>query len=101
MNIWVTRFSESTETWITTHLTEKGALMYAIGQISDYIYGDRGLDMALELKTMYGYPTSADEDLKEYAKSDLHKFYKVWLEEVEFSSNNMIQHEIHKTEVMA
>tara|TARA_Y100000592_G_scaffold91593_1_gene151986 strand:- start:535 stop:840 length:306 start_codon:yes stop_codon:yes gene_type:complete len=100
MNIWVTRFSESTETWITTHLTEKGALMHAIGQISDYIYGERDIDQATELKVLYGYPTSADEDLKHYAKSDLHKFYKVWSEEMKFSSNNMMEHEIHKTEVM-
>jgi|TARA_E500000331_G_scaffold182800_1_gene176151 hypothetical protein len=101
MNIWVTRFSESTDTWVTTHLTEKGALIHAIGQVSDYIYGDRDLDKALELKTLYDYPTSADEDLKEYAKSDLHEFYKVWRKEVQLSSNNTIQHEIHKTEVMA
>ncbi len=101
MNIWVTRFSQSTETWVSTHLTEKGALMYAIGQISDYIYGERDYDQSLQIKAMYDYPTSADEDLKEYSKSDLHKFYKVWIKEVELSSNNMIQHEIHTTEVMA
>tara|TARA_B100000131_G_scaffold311223_1_gene343819 strand:- start:1636 stop:1941 length:306 start_codon:yes stop_codon:yes gene_type:complete len=101
MNIWVTRFSESTETWVSTHLTEKGALMYSIGQISDYIYGDRDIDESMELKAMYGYPTSADEDLKCYSKEQLYTFYKVWLEEIEFSSNNMIQYQIHKTEVMA
>ena len=75
--------------------------MYSIGQISDFIYGDRSVEQAAELKTMYGYPTSADENLESYSKEQLYKFYKVWLEEVEFSSNNMIQYEIHKTEVMA
>ena len=101
MNIWVTRFSQSTETWVSTHFTEKGALMYSINQLSEYIYGGRGGEEAAELKTMYGYPTDADEDLKCYSKEQLIKFYKVWLEEVEFSSNNMIQYEIHKTEVTA
>ena len=100
MNIWVTRFSESTETWITTHLTEKGALMYSIGQISDYIYSGRSLDEVQELKIMYGYPTLADEDLKEYSKEELCGFYETWVEEMKFSSNNTLQYEIHETEVM-
>ena len=100
MNIWVARFSESTETWITTHLTEKGVLMHSIGQISDYIYGARDLEEASQLKTLHSYPTSADEDLNCYSRQQLHKFYKVWLEEIQFSSNNMIQYEIHETKVM-
>ena len=101
MNIWVTLFFQGPQNWISTHLTEKGALIYSIRQISDYIYGDRSADEALELKAMYDYPTSAEQELKSFSKEQLNNFYNKWVEELRFSSNSSLQHEINKTEVMA
>jgi len=101
MNIWVTLFYQGSDNWISTHLTEKGALIYSIGQISDYVYGGRTVDEALELKIMYDYPTSPEQELKTFSSKELTAFYNKWVEELRFSSNSSLQHEINKTEVMA
>jgi|TARA_E500000331_G_C16634570_1_gene445829 hypothetical protein len=101
MNIWVTLFYQGSEKWLSTHLTEKGALIYSIIQISDFIYGGRSIEQSLELKTMYDYPTSPEQELKSFSKQQLNNFYDKWIEELRISSNNSLQHEINKTEVMA
>ena len=102
MDIWVTRFmvSNGGETWITTHLTEKGALMFSIEQLSDFAYGDNPVEVAEKMRLLHEYPTALNEDLSAYSKGQLHSFYNTWLREVDFSSNGVVQYEIHKTKVM-
>jgi hypothetical protein len=50
---------------------------------------------------MYDYPTSPEQELKTFSSKELTAFYNKWVEELRFSSNSSLQHEINKTEVMA
>ena len=82
MNIWVVRetYMYDSDTYLTTHLTEKGALIQAIDCVREHVRN------------------SSDEDLKGYSSEQLQKIVHAWWD---YSNvmNDTMQYEIHQTVV--
>ena len=100
MNIWVVRetYMYDNDTYVTTHLTEKGALMQAIECVREQIrnsYDDDEIKERIEDKSFPGHP---DEDLKCYSREQLRRFIQKWWEYSDIMNDTM-QYEIHETMV--
>ena len=73
MNIWVVRetYMYDSDTYLTTHLTEKGALIQEIDCVREHVRNSSDEDEIkeyIENGTMPGHP---DEDLKGYSSEQL------------------------------
>jgi len=99
MNIWVVRqtFVQDGDSWVTTHLTEKGALMTAIDIVRDDLADGFDEDELEDYRP--GMPHDPHEDLKQYGKEQLRGIVQDWWE-YSFDMNDCVQYQIHETQVM-
>ena len=100
MNIWVVRQSclYELDTYLSTHITEKGALIMAIKTVREDMVD--GLDED-ELEDMRpGMPHNYEEDLMQYSSEHLRGIVQDWWE-YSFDINDHAQYEIHQTQVVA
>jgi len=102
MNIWVVRetYLYDNDTYLTTHLTEKGALLQAIDDVREHVrnnHEDDEIKEWIEDGTMPGEP---DEDLMGYSREQLQRLIQKWWEYSDVM-NDTIQYEIHQTVVAA
>ena len=98
MNIWVVRNTclYSNETYLSTHITEKGALVTAIkvvrGDLVDGFDEDELEDMRPDM------PHHPEEDLMQYSSEQLRGIVQDWWE-YGYEMNEHGQYEIHQTQV--
>ena len=100
MNIWVVRQTclYSHETYLSTHITEKGALITAIKAVREDLTG--GIDED-ELEDMRpGMPHDPEEDLMQYGSDQLRDIVSEWYE-YSFDMDEHSQYQIHQTQVEA
>ena len=102
MNIWVVRetYLYDNDTYVTTHLTEKGALIRAIDDVREHVrdnHEDDEIKEWIEDGTLPGVP---DEDLMGYSREQLQRLIQKWWEYSDVM-NDTIQYEIHQTVVAA
>ena len=102
MNIWVVRetYLYDNDTYLTTHLTEKGALIQAIECVREHgrnSHDDDEVKECIENGTMPGDP---DEDLMCYSSEQLRRFIQRWWDYTNVMNDTM-QYEIHETVVAA
>ena len=99
MNIWVVRNTclYSNETFLSTHITEKGALITAIKVVREDLTS--GLDED-ELEDMRpGMPHHPKEDLMQYSSDQLRHIVDNWWS-YSMDINEHGQYEIHETQVV-
>jgi hypothetical protein len=100
MNIWVVRNTclYSNETYLSTHITEKGALITAIkvvrGDLVDGFDEDELEDIRPDM------PHNPEEDLMQYSSEQLRGIVQDWWE-YGYEMNEHGQYEIHQTQVAA
>jgi len=98
MNIWVVRqtCTYDNDTYVSTHMTEKGALITAIktvrGDLCDGIDEDELEDMRA------GMPHSHEEDLMQYDSKQLRGIVSDWWEYA-WDIDEHAQYQIHQTQV--
>ena len=98
MNIWVVRNTclHSNETYLSTHLTEKGALITAIKIVREDVTGGFDGD---ELEDMgSGMPHNHEEDLMQYGSDQLRGIVDDWWE-YSYDMDRETQYQIHQTRV--
>ena len=98
MNIWVVRNTclYSNETYLSTHMTEKGALITMINTVRDEL--SDGLDED-ELEDMRpDMPHCHNEDLMQYNREQLRGIVEDWWE-YSWDINDHAQYQIHQTSV--
>jgi hypothetical protein len=102
MNIWVVRetYLYDNDTYLTTHLTEKGALMQAIDCVREHVQTNYDEDEIKERIEDGTLPRHPDEDLKCYSREQLRRFIQEWWEYSDIMNDTM-QYEIHETVVTA
>ena len=100
MKIWVVRqtCAHSNDTYLSTHITEKGALITAIeavrADMADGLDGDELEDMRP------GMPRDFDEDLMKYSSDHLRGIVQDWWEYA-WEIDEYQQYQIHQTQVEA
>jgi len=102
MNIWVVRetYLYDNDTYLTTHLTEKGALLRAIDCVREHVENNHDEDEVkewIEDGTMPGDPC---EDLMGYSREQLQGLIQKWWDYSDIM-NDTLQYEIHQTVVAA
>ena len=100
MKIWVVRQTclYDNESYVSSHLTEKGALITAIRTVREDLCD--GFD-ADELEDMRpGLPHSPEEDLMQYSSEQLNDIAKDWWE-YSWEINEAAQYQIYETQVVA
>jgi hypothetical protein len=100
MNIWVVRetFMYDNDTYVTTHLTEKGALMRAIDCVREHVRQGLEEDEIKEYIEDGTIPTDPDEDLMCYSREQLQGLIQKWWNYSDIM-NDTLQYEIHQTVV--
>ena len=100
MNIWVVRetYLYDNDTYLTTHLTEKGALLRAIDCVREHVQNMHEEDEVKEWIEDGTIPGDPEEDLMCYSKEQLQGFIQKWWEYSDVMNDTM-QYEIHQTEV--
>ena len=102
MNIWVVRetYLYDNDTYLTTHLTEKGALIQAIECVRENIRNTMDEDEIKERIEDESFPGHPDEDLMCYSSEQLQRQIHHWWD---YSNvmNDTMQYEIHQTVVTA
>ena len=80
MNIWVVRetYLYDNDTYLTTHLTEKGALMQAIECVREHVRSQSVEDEIKEYIEDGTIPGHPDEDLKGYSSEQLQRIVHQW-----------------------
>ena len=99
MNIWVVRQTclYDHESYVTSHMTEKGALITAIKTVREDLCD--GLDED-ELEDMRpGLPHHPEEDLMQYDSKQLRGIVQDWWE-YSWYINEQTQYQIHQTQVV-
>ena len=101
MNIWVVRNTclYSNETYLSTHITEKGALIAAIKTVRGDLFRDDWDEDELE-DMRPGMPRDPEEDLKDMTREQLRGIIEDWWE-YSFEMNEHGQYEIHQTQAAA
>ena len=101
MNIWVARNTclYSNETYLSTHITEKGALIAAIKTVRGDLFRDDWDEDELE-DMRPGMPRDPEEDLKDMTREQLRGIIEDWWE-YSFEMNEHGQYEIHQTQAAA
>ena len=98
MNIWVVRQTclHANETFLSTHITEKGALVTAIRAVREDLCD--GLDED-ELEDMRpSMPHNYKEDLMQYGSEQLRGIIEDWWE-YSWGMETETQYQIHETQV--
>ena len=100
MNIWVVRQTCTYEhdTYLSTHITEKGALITANKTVREDLTSDFDEDELEDMRT--GMPHNHEEDLMQYSSEQLRGIVQDWWE-YSFYKNDHAQYEIHQTQVVA
>ena len=100
MNIWVVRNTclYSNETYLSTHITEKGALVTAIKVVRGDLVDGFDEDEIEDHRP--GMPHDPEEDLMEYSSDRLRGIIEDWWE-YSFDMNEHGQYQIHQTQVEA
>jgi hypothetical protein len=98
MNIWVVRqtCTYDNETYITTHITEKGALVTAIKVVRGDLVDGFDEDELEDMRP--GMPHNPEEDLMQYSSEQLRDIVQDWWE-YGHEMNEHGQYEIHQTQV--
>ena len=96
MNIWVLRSSFENDHYAQTHITEKGVLMGAVTEVSEYMYNCYDEDEVEELEKEW--PTASDEDLSGYSRQQLRHFLSAWWEHL-FDAGVSVEFQIYQTQV--
>ena len=99
MNIWVVRNTclYSNETYLSTHITEKGALITAIQVVREDLTSGYGVDEIEDMRP--GMPHHPGEDLMQYGSDQLRRIVQDWWE-YSWDINEHGQYEIHQTQVV-
>ena len=100
MNIWVVRetYMYDSDTYLTTHLTEKGALLQAIDCVREHVHNNCPDDEIKEWIEDGTIPGDPCEDLLGYSSDQLRKLIQEWWEYSDIMNDTM-QYEIHETVV--
>ena len=96
MNIWVLRSSYENDHYTQTHMTEKGDLMGAVEELSEYMYNGFDQDEIEDFES--GWPTSYGEDLNCYTREQLRTFLQGWWEAL-MDSGQPVEFQIYQTQV--
>ena len=100
MKIWVVRQTSTydQETFVTTHITEKGALITAIETVRE----DMTSGFCEEELEDYrpGMPHNPEEDLMGYSSKQLQGIVQDWWEYA-WDINDELQYQIYETQVTA
>ena len=100
MNIWVVRQTclYDHESYVTSHLTEKGALITAISQVREDLCDGFDEDELEDFRP--GLPHDPEEDLMQYSSDQLRGIVQDWWE-YSFDINEHAQYQIYETQVEA
>ena len=100
MNIWVVRetFMYDNDTYLTTHLTEKGALLQAIDCVREQVENNHEEDEVKECIEDGTIPGEPDEDLMGYSREQLQRLIQKWWNYSDIM-HDTLQYEIHQTVV--
>ncbi len=100
MNIWVVRetYLYDNDTYVTTHLTEKGALIRAIDAVREHVENNHDEDEVKEWIEDGTMPGDPGEELMCYSRDQLQRLIQKWWEYSDIM-NDTIQYEIHQTTV--
>jgi len=99
MNIWVVRQTCTMEhdTYLSTHITEKGALITAIKIVREDLTDGFDEDELEDMRS--GMPHHPEEDLMQYDSKQLRGIVNDWWE-YGFDMNEHVQYQIHQTQVV-
>ena len=100
MNIWVVRQTclYDNESYVTSHLTEKGALITAIKQVREDMCDGFDEDELEDMRP--GMPHAHEEDLMQYSSEQLNSIVDDWWE-YSWDINEQAQYQIYETQVEA
>jgi len=100
MKIWVVRQTSTydQETYVTTHITEKGALMTAIKTVREDMCDGFDEDEMEDYRP--GLPHDPEEDLMQYGREQLQGIVQDWWEYA-WQINEELQYQIYETQVEA
>ena len=98
MNIWVVRNTclYSNETYLSTHITEKGALITAIKVVREDLTSGFDEDELEDMRA--GMPHHPEEDLMQYGSDQLRRIVDDWWE-YSYDLSTETQYQIHQTQV--
>jgi len=110
MKVWVMQGIHEGEMWATTHLTEKGAALAAIGDVLEFL-GVEDEETALSvMNARYAYAETDGEQtepfewhlkkMKDMNRKELWKIFKQW-SELTWDNTCGYQVEVNKTEIGA
>ena len=99
MNIWVVRNTclYSNETYLSTHITEKGALITAIKVVRDDLTSGYDEDELEDNRP--DMPHHHEEDLMQYGSDQLRRIIDDWWE-YSYDLSTETQYQIHQTQVV-
>ena len=100
MKIWVVRQTclYDHDSYVSTHMTEKGALIAAIRAVREDLTGAFDEDELEDMRP--GMPHNYEEDLMQYDSKQLRGIVSDWWE-YSFHMNEHAQYQIHQTQVEA
>ena len=100
MNIWVVRNTclYSNETYLSTHITEKGALITAIKVVREDLTSGYDEDELEDNRP--DMPHHHEEDLMQYGSDQLRRIIDDWWE-YSYDLSTETQYQIHQTQVTA
>ena len=100
MNIWVVRNTclYSNETYLSTHITEKGALITAIKVVREDLTSGYDEDELEDNRP--DMPHHHEEDLMQYGSDQLRRIVDDWWE-YSYDLSTETQYQIHQTQVTA
>tara|TARA_R110002020_G_scaffold127381_1_gene285770 strand:- start:193 stop:498 length:306 start_codon:yes stop_codon:yes gene_type:complete len=98
MNIWVVRQSclYDNETYVTSHITEKGALITAIKTVREDLCDGFDEDELEDMRP--GMPHHPEEDLMQYGSEQLRGIVQDWWE-YSWDINEQAQYQIYETRI--
>jgi len=99
MKIWVVRqtCTYDNETYVTSHLTEKGALITAIKTVREDLCDGYDEDELEDMRP--GMPRNYQEDLTQYSSEQLNGIIEDWWEYA-WQINEAASYQIHETRVL-
>ncbi len=98
MNIWVVRQTclYDNESYVSSHLTEKGALITAINTVRDDMVSGFCEEELEDHRP--GMPHNPEEDLMQYSSEQLRGIVEDWCE-YSWDINEQAQYQIYETQV--
>ena len=100
MNIWVVRQTclYDNQSYVTSHLTEKGALVTAIKTVREDLCDGFDEDELEDMRP--DLPHNHEEDLMQYSSEQLYGIVEDWWE-YSYHINEQAQYQIYETQVQA